>query len=329
MSCVLSCSFPTTIVVVDDNRNFVDVLSESINASGVSVIKKFTDPYAALEFINSNSADNRLDASDLIIDGEEGTSDWKSLLLNINCLHKEIYSYDRFKKISVVIVDYSMPGMNGVEFCTKIEDKNIQKVLLTGEADEKIAVNAFNDRSINRYIKKESNNVNEEVSTSIEKAIYQYFRNHTIDLSRHLHSYDKIFFEDPVFANFFCHLCKTKTFSEFYMLDNLGSYLFLTKKGSASALHVITEHEMSKLIEVGIESEEISDYVLHCLRSGEFMIASHNRSGTLPPIAEWDKVIKPAIKLDGYQTYYYSLSNEQALDIDFNDICTLDGFLKL
>ncbi|MDR0678398.1 MAG: hypothetical protein LBF44_02575 [Holosporaceae bacterium] len=328
MNNVLSCFFPTTVVLVDDSASFLDSLMEVISIPNVT-FKKFNKPSEALKYINDVSGVNRLDCSDLAIGGEEGTSDWKSILLNINCLHREIYSFDRFSRISTIVVDYSMPEMNGIELCSGINDKSIQKVLLTGVADEKIAIEAFNGGHINRFVKKGVDSFETETVENINKSIYQYFKTHTDDISRHLSVYDKTHLKDPIFANFFFNTCLSRTYVEYYMLDTLGGYLFLNSKGQPSLLSVLTEYEISRIVDIGIESGEASCDVLDGLKSREYMLVSHNRAGQLPPMTEWGNYLRPARRLDGYQTYYFSFAGAESLDLDFNNIKSFDQFQKI
>ncbi|MDR0753227.1 MAG: hypothetical protein LBE95_00975 [Holosporaceae bacterium] len=326
MSSVLSCFFPTTVVLVDDNISFLNSLSEIITMPNV-ILKKFTSSARALDFINEIANANRLDYADLIKEGEENTSDWKSVLLNINCLHREIYSYGRFSRISTVVADHSIPEMTGVEMCSNIDDPNVQKILLTGMPDEKIAIDAFNRGYINKYVKKESG-LETMVVDSINKSIHQYFRTHTDDVFRYLSIYDRTHLKDPVYANFFAGICAKKNYVEYYMLDVFGGYLFLTASGDPSLLSVLTEHEMERLIEIGIESGEISTKVLKGLESREYMLVSHNCTGQLPPISEWERYIRPASRLEGYQTYYFSFAGPEALDLDFCKIKSFEQFKK-
>jgi CheY-like chemotaxis protein len=52
------------------------------------------------------------------------------------------------------VVDYDMPGMSGVEFLSSISNLRCAKVLLTGVADEAVAVKAFNAGIVDLYLRK-------------------------------------------------------------------------------------------------------------------------------------------------------------------------------
>lgn len=57
---------------------------------------------------------------------------------------------------AVVISDFRMPVMNGIDLCSKIGelDKNIQKILLTGYAELQMAIDAINRGKINAFLTK-------------------------------------------------------------------------------------------------------------------------------------------------------------------------------
>lgn len=56
----------------------------------------------------------------------------------------------------VIISDYQMPFMNGIEFFSKISllDKDAQKIMLTGYASLQIAIDAINQGIINAFLTK-------------------------------------------------------------------------------------------------------------------------------------------------------------------------------
>jgi CheY-like chemotaxis protein len=322
---MLSCFFPTTVVLVDDNVAFINSLKIFLEANNI-VCKTFTRPLEALNYINDIGKMNKLDYSDLIRDGEESTSDWKSILLNINDLHREIYSTNRFLKISAVVSDYMMGELNGIELCSNIYDKDIQRILLTGVAEDKSAIEAFNSGYITRFIKKGSDDFEETVIDSVKKSVHRYFSIYTDYISKHLSIVDGSHLNDPVFANFFSKVYESDDYIEYYMLDAFGSYLFLKSDGQAKMLCVLTESEISRIVEIGLESDEIGEDVLSKLQSRKYMLVSHSRVGLLPPISEWGKYICPAERINGYQTYYFSMSD--TIDIDAADIKSFDLFKR-
>jgi FixJ family two-component response regulator len=326
MSNIFSCFFPTTVVIVDDDVSLLETLKKVLEHGNITC-ETFSDSKAALDFINDRNRTNSLDYSNLIANGEENTSAWRSLLLNIGNLHREIYSYDRFSKISAVIADYCMPGLNGVELFSNIVDKNVQKLLLTGVVDEKYGIDAFNNGYITGFVKKISKNFEENILNGVHRAIHQYFRIFSEHISSNVLHDDINHLDDPIFSSLVSEFFSSDDFCEYYMLDTFGSYMFLKPNGNVKLLNVLTENEANKVIEIGIESGEIDSEVLKKLQSREYIVVSYNSSGSLPPISEWHKYLQKTKKVNGRQTYYFPLSLSDFDNIDNRDaIKTFDSF---
>lgn len=328
MTSLLSCYFPTTVVIIDDDESFVEIVKGLIS-NEIITIKAFTNPIEALEYVNDSSAANHLDFSKFTREGEDDTADWHTIMLNVNELHNEIYSFDRFSQVSTIIADYSMPELNGIKLCSKIVDPNVQKILLTGIGDGKIAIDAFNNGYINQFVRKDYSNFVEEIKECLRKSLYRYFKKYTDYIAHYLTIHGNNFLNDPAFVSFFRSRCLTPQYIEYYMLDCFGSYLLLENNGKTIFLSVLTEDEMQKIVEIGIDSDEIDPMVLENLQSREYMLVHYNEAGLLPPVKDWGRYLSPARKLTGYQTYYFSVSDFEPENLrevkTYADFCKLNG----
>src|SRR5512138_3616723 len=77
--------------------------------------------------------------------------------------------------VQVVVSDYRMPGMSGVEFLRAVKDRwpRIQRVLLTGQADSTAIEEAVNQSEIFRFIWKPWDDGH--LLITIQSAIDQYW----------------------------------------------------------------------------------------------------------------------------------------------------------
>ena len=64
-------------------------------------------------------------------------------------------STERYGLTKVCVVDFSMPGMDGLQVLSGLGEWPGARVLLTGQADEQVAVNAFNLGLIEQFIAKQ------------------------------------------------------------------------------------------------------------------------------------------------------------------------------
>jgi len=147
-------SYPTKIVILDDDPLFTDALSESLK-NDYSLLK-FNDPNQCINFFKQYTP---LSSNLRFVRGcneleNYNTSGHLPVDIDFSALKEFRTKENRMDEVSVILVDYNMPGMNGLEFCRQLKSLPAKKILLTGEASEKVAVTAFNEGYIDCYIKK-------------------------------------------------------------------------------------------------------------------------------------------------------------------------------
>ncbi len=73
--------------------------------------------------------------------------------------------------VKVLVVDYAMPGKNGLQVLQDLPSLTADRILLTGQADTQIAVAAFNSHLIEQYIPKQSDNVGQRIAKSVDEML--------------------------------------------------------------------------------------------------------------------------------------------------------------
>lgn len=237
--CVLPiCYFPSTVLFVDDSKDFL--VNFSLQLHDNLIYKLFDSPYEALEAIHlaeQNKFNERTNTASSI----------KKLNLPLptapefEAFHAELFNTGRFKEISVVIVDYAMPGLNGIQLCERIKNNQVKKVLLTGKAEESILIKAKHEMLIDHYFFKSEANLHERLTQYIQQLQYNYFLD-TSDMIISLldiKSVNNIY--DQQFAIFFQELCQNYNIREYYLLDEYGSFLLVDEDANYHCLAIRDE----------------------------------------------------------------------------------------
>ncbi|WP_032112898.1 response regulator [Candidatus Paracaedibacter symbiosus] len=224
--------FPTTVHLVDDEYEFLKEMKWTLDPS-VATYNIFPDPQVVLEHIGAQQGEGTY-INQWLKEGEMG-----SIVAQVYDLYKQIYSLQRFSQVSTVVVDYDMPLMNGLELCEKITSPHIQKILLTGAADDNLAIHAFNKGLIHGFIRKHDPNVIQLLEEFIKKGQQQFFQSLTktymtaVTMDR-----ENTFLLQPEFVKLFERLVRENKVTEYYLKDHTGQFIFLNEKGEMGALFV-------------------------------------------------------------------------------------------
>ena len=79
----------------------------------------------------------------------------------------------RFSLTQVCVVDYSMPAMSGLRVLSELTGWSGSRVLLTGRADEQLAVSAFNRGLIEQFIPKQAPEIRLRVTDVLQNLLAQ------------------------------------------------------------------------------------------------------------------------------------------------------------
>ena len=147
--------YPTLTVLIDDSQSFLTSLAFQLNPQ--LACKSFHDTDAAINWLHHthwHSTKNENEPIRVGYDKLTESFERCSASIDLDLIYRIVMNRHRFDMPAVLVIDYAMPQMNGVEFCQAVQGLPCKKILFTGQADEKIAIDAFNRKLIDRFIKK-------------------------------------------------------------------------------------------------------------------------------------------------------------------------------
>jgi len=299
------CFFPTKTVIVDDNISFLKSIELHLN-NEYSSCKLFNNYYEAIDYIlKQYPKNNWLSNYTNII--EEDKFQHRTIDFNVRDICNKIYDSNRFDTVVNLIVDYDMPGMNGLEFCKKLSNTKINKILLTGVADEKVAVDAFNKKLINCYIQKHFPDKYESLNTALKEGIDNYFEeiSSTVIDAINLDETRQSLLSEPVFIDIISKIVKQNNIVEYYLIGTEGSFLMLDSNGISSTFFIYSEVELELMISI-IDGSLLDANIYNSLLNKELMICYHDLEKIeLPASNELNKYLRQANKIVINNKNYY------------------------
>lgn len=157
---------PGTIVFLDDDPDYLEMLALVLPRHWH--VKLFMRPAECINHLQQEPPFWEADAwnqQQLITEWREG----KALIPQILAYWSK-YT-ERYALTRVCVVDYSMPGMDGLQALGELMDWPGARVLLTGQADEQVAVRAFNRGLIDQFIAKQTPDISRRLIDAVHQLL--------------------------------------------------------------------------------------------------------------------------------------------------------------
>jgi CheY-like chemotaxis protein len=145
---------PNALVFLDDDSSYLDMLAIVMPRDWS--VRLFTHIDDCLQHFAS---ENTLWESDVWLHQQMADATRTGALVIPEILEYWKSNQHRYALTQTCVVDFAMPAMTGLEFLKKVPVFPSNRVLLTGKADELIAVSAFNDGLIDRFIPKQHHDI--------------------------------------------------------------------------------------------------------------------------------------------------------------------------
>lgn len=332
------CYHPTKILFIDDNKVYMErvMLSLRNNSSFIN----FTEPLKSIHYLNecynqSSFIQNCSIKPDLnkIEDAELDRLIFSEI--DLRSIQKEIMRPERYNEIAIAIIDYAMPDMDGLTLSLALKKiyPMLQIILLTGEADEPLAIDAFNEGIISQYIKKSTTKLKDHLLSVIDKLQHRYFftlSNSILEKANDLGEYNKLGrLNDPELISIFNNICKKHHIIEYYLLDDTGSFLLLDIEGNPFWFVIQNAEEIEADYFQAECSENVPESILNVLKNKEKMLFLFTEEEADTEACDWAPYLHITNKIIGKDTYYYALIQQpNSYQWDRNKITTFKDYLN-
>lgn len=304
--------YPTTVIFIDDNLNFLKQLLFNIDMKQITP-KLISDSLKASQFLKTLPHESRISKQLASAELKSHEGLYTNIDEILSSFHQGIEQSDRFHEVSLVAIDYAMPGRNGLEICSELRDMNsgIKILLLTGEASADIGVEAFNDGKIDKFMRKDASDFKQKLNHEIQllqNAYFQGITNSTLNrLDIEPENPIAPCLKDPVFIRIFQDICEKNNIVEHYLFNSDGSFLLIDYNGNPMLLAVKDERMMEDAYQVALNaSDSFPSSLLEAMENYQQILCLYEDViCENPRMAK--KFLHPAEKLVGEKTYYYAL----------------------
>lgn len=298
---------PTRVVFVDDDRAFLNVLPLRL-ATGVPFMR-FDSPSELIEELDSGrlKAELELDWWDSFPAEGANRGTEQVVAFDKSLIFMRVFNRARFGLMSVLVVDYQMPEMSGLELCRRLAHLPCKRILLTGQADQAIAVDAFNEGLIDLYLPKLHPRLDVELKSAIRRFQFAYLEQATELIYQMLRAESPVAWGDSTFAHFFNGLCEAQGVVEYYAVTDPKGYLLVDSMGRARLMLVFGEEELSAQYESGAMSRAPAEVLSQIRdRRSALYFASDDADWVLSQ-AQWRQACIPLSPIPGRPERFYSI----------------------
>jgi len=299
---------PTMTVLVDDSPSFLHSLRYQLGPGFPSI--GFSDTGEAIAWLREHGAGPAALAG--LLSPSVDTYTLSPQPYNIALHLEQVCGIrtrpQRFMTPSVLVVDYSMPEMNGIEFCEAVRDLPCRKILLTGVADERVAIEAFNRGLIDRYVRKSDAHALDRLEAELTQLQEGYFMAQSESLRVLLALHDFSFVNDPAICGLVRELGARHKIVEHYLYKTPTGFLMYDRDARPWLLAVETEQSMKAHYEIALDGGAPPS-LLEALDQRRVVPNFSDGDGMYSKLAhkEWHRFTSPALTCHGRELYYWAI----------------------
>lgn len=269
---------PGTLVFLDDDRAYLETLALLLPRRWH--VKLFASPIDCIDYLRQEPPFWEADAwnQQQIVEQWRHGKPLIPLVLGYWSKYSERYALTR-----MCVVDYSMPPMNGLEVLAAMPDWPGSRILLTGQADEQIAVRAFNRGLIDQFIPKQTSELPRRLVEAIEHLLAIPHARHAQIWRATLSVEQNALLRDPDVARELTAFASQR-WVEHVMIGEPFGMLGMDAAGQVSWLQLETKEGLKSLVELG-EVEGLQRAQLDDIRHGRRLANLELRQSLAPGTA--------------------------------------------
>lgn len=240
-------NFPLNITIVDNDLDYLNLLQQQLKNTTLSV---YSSPLEAI----TNIAPLNINIKDFLEEKFIGIQD-------LNYKNIENFVKTHKKEQGILIVDYDMPEINGIELFSKYNNPDLIKILLTNVYTIEKAVNALHKKLINYYLPKERINILLDVIKELQNMFFDNLTRHIISF---LDTSTLGFLFDKIYINIFNSICQQYNIKKYYILNSYGSYYL----EDATNKFIFSIYNSTDLLEI---AKEVPEHKKHDVEQGNLI----------------------------------------------------------
>lgn len=312
---------PTTLVLVDDDVDFLHSLQLALLP--YYRCKIFSAPSSAQSFLHRQHKKYQQETHHYLTKSEEALN--VSVNIAISEIYRQVFNPQRFSHACIAILDYDMPGVDGLTIARQLKATTKTKVImLTGEADQATAVRAFNSQEIDRFVLKSTPDYISQLRQYITQLQQNYFAMYSIGISESLNSQGQHPLQDGDFVALFYDICAKHHIVEYYLVDESGSFLMLDATGKATWLVVRSDDDMQAFYEWA-EGADDQHPLVELLKNRKKIVFFRHPDACWADTKEW--IVRNTSVLN-QQIYYALFAEKDGYPLDKSKIKTYQQFLN-
>jgi CheY-like chemotaxis protein len=233
-----------------------------------------------------------------------------SVTVDVDSIFRVSGQRGRFAVPSVVVVDFYMPHMNGLDFCRALQYLPCKKILLAGPAEERITMEAMNGGLIDSYVRKQDGDAPAQLERAIARMQQAWFLDQERVTGNLLALHEYSFLQCGQVAEVVRRLYHNHGFVEHYIFPQPNGILLIDEAGDAQLMVVETEAGMRTQYEIArdsgaprpllqaLEQRRVLPFFDHEGRDGMY---DRSIGGA------WQRYCQEPQVCRGEQTYYWAL----------------------